>query len=74
MRRVPPRRIPLVKPLSGCLALALAAGAGADANTLDVLLAPHGWPQRRPAGILCSSDIVRGMLGEGGPPASEVGR
>lgn len=52
MRRVPPRRIPLVKPLSGCLALALAAGAGADANTLDVLLAPHGWPQRRPAGIL----------------------
>lgn len=61
-------------------ALTIAASAGVDeaasqmeANGVHrlVVLAADG---RRPAGILCSSDIVRGMLGEGGPPASEVGR
>jgi CBS domain-containing protein len=49
------------------------AAAELEANGVHrlVVLAPDG---RSPAGILCSSDIVRGMLREGGADAQEVGR
>lgn len=49
------------------------AAAELEANGVHrlVVLAADG---RSPAGILCSSDIVRGMLREGGPDAEEVGR
>lgn len=61
-------------------ALTIGATAGVDdaAQQMEsngvhrlVVLADDG---RSPAGILCSSDIVRGMLTEGGPDTSEVGR
>jgi CBS domain-containing protein len=61
-------------------ALTIAADAGVDeaaasmeANAVHrlVVLAADG---RSPAGILCSSDIVHGMLSEGGPQVGEVGR
>ena len=61
-------------------ALTIAADAGVDeaaasmeANAVHRLVV-LGADRRRPAGILCSSDIVRGMLSEGGPPVDEVGR
>jgi len=49
------------------------AAARLEANGVHrlVVLAADG---RSPAGILSSSDIVRGMLREGGPDAEEVGR
>jgi len=56
----------------GAFAVADAA-ARLEANGVHrlVVLAADG---RSPAGILSSSDIVRGMLREGGPDAEEVGR
>ena len=61
-------------------ALTVAASAGVDeaasqmeANSVHRLVV-LGADGRRPAGILSSSDIVRGMLSEGGPDAPEVGR
>ena len=49
------------------------AAAELEANGVHrlVVLAVDG---RSPAGILSSSDIVRGMLREGGPDVEEVGR
>jgi CBS domain-containing protein len=49
------------------------AAARLEANGVHrlVVLAADG---RSPAGILSSSDIVRGMLLEGGPEVGEVGR
>jgi CBS domain-containing protein len=49
------------------------AAASMEANAVHRLVV-LGADGRSPAGILCSSDIVRGMLSEGGPPAGEVGR
>lgn len=63
---------------SPALTIGAAAGVGEAASQMEafgvhrlVVLAPDG---RSPAGIVCSSDIVRGMLTEGGAPAMEVGR
>jgi CBS domain-containing protein len=69
-----------VRHLMTAPALTIGAAAGVDeaaqqmeangVHRLVVLAADD----RSPAGILCSSDIVRGMLDEGGPEATEVGR
>jgi CBS domain-containing protein len=49
------------------------AAAQLEANGVHRLVV-LGADGRSPAGILSSSDIVRGMLSEGGPDVEEVGR